>query len=587
MISRAAVCVVFRRYVLNGDESFLHHFVVLLAGGGLTDENLASLSSWYDYPVWLSRAFPFYYPLRVVFGAADISVLRVVNTILGSATLVLSFLIARRLIGSTYARCAAFLLTAFPLHIFEVLSFTPQIPGTLFVTMAVWLMLWIIDKESLSLSAVMSIGPLLGLVLLLAGVQRGGFDVLLIVSYPVLAALHSIRNGKRAISPALLVGLLALVTWWPAKHAFDAWIRAHDAHAIRSHVLGFMTRGSNPVSLGEYLLRYEQLDTASPVLEKQRVLVSVLATEVVREPLVTFGLVPAAKLGKFFALGYAPITEYGLASGGYIRAAQFSRALTIAYAPIVLFLCMFGLLTALNEPYFACQLSPLFLLIVLAAGAIVLVWESSPRYSHGVDFAILAIAALGFGSMRNGARGAIKLSAGAYRGIGLTVCAVLLLWVLLAVGLYVVAEHARTYLYLDMRNLIADMDGHPAELRALHRWTTSWERAITIPKGTSLPATLHLHLPMGEKGVRYSMSVWTSDPTIGEGASCVLIIPSVEGNAARSRLADLNSMRRGIWKTSSQRGLSIDLALLPPDGENSHILSKPLTWSIGYVLAER
>ncbi len=151
LVTRGAIVCACLRWPLVVDEIYLHRFVAQLRSGGFTDANFARLSELYDYPVWLSRAFPIYYPLRAIFGDGDITAVRVLNVLMGAATLFFVYALAKEFIGSRYARCAAFLYFLSPFHFFDVLSYTPQIPGTLTVTIALWLIIRGLRLRSASL----------------------------------------------------------------------------------------------------------------------------------------------------------------------------------------------------------------------------------------------------------------------------------------------------------------------------------------------------------------------------------------------------------------------------------------------------
>ncbi len=399
VVSRCAVVFLFRNYVLVGDEYFLHQFVVAMAKGGLNHLNLGQLSNSYDFPIWLSRALPIYYPLRVVFGSNDLVAVRILNTVMGAGTLAFTFFIAKRVTSARMARVAAWLLLIFPYHVFDVLGCEPEIPGTLLFTAGIWLLLRLMDERSYS-SKVIAEALLLGFLMALMGVVRGGLDLLLVVVAAVLV-LCSRRwgNNRRSAKAACLLALVAMAVWLPARYAVSRWVASYDLYHLRSQALGFLTRGSNPVSMGEYLLRYEELDAATPPVEKSRVLLSVLMTETRREPLVTLFAVPVAKLVKVFLPGYSASFERGLEMGGYNRATLAATGARLAFAPVLLIMGFIGALPASYRVWVVVRYRVPIVTVATASGALVLLWEASPRYSHCAHFALVILAAAGFAQL--------------------------------------------------------------------------------------------------------------------------------------------------------------------------------------------
>jgi hypothetical protein len=588
LLSRLAVVLAFPRAVLVADDAELHQFVVALRDGGFGAAHLARMSASYDYQVWLSRAFPVYYPLRVWFGDHDVFAVRLLNVALGAATLVLTFLILRRLCGTRAARVAAWLLTFFPCYFFNVIGYDPQIPGTLFFVAGVWLALGAFQKRPVAPLWLILRGAALGASLFLAGVQRGGVDLLLFAILLVFAALRALRRGSLSSQRgALAVLAVALIVWWPARSGVASWIHSHDAYGLRSHQLGFLTRGWNLPQLGEYLLRYEQLDIASPPADKKRVLLSVLATQVVREPVATLGAVPLAKVGKFFLLGYTANIEPALSKGGYGGAARFSKALQVAYTPLLLFLSMAGLAAALKSNAMAWRLALPLLAIVSAASAIVLLWETSPRYSQCVHFAFAGAAAVGYSQLRRGLRPALTIGAVPGKRFLLVVAAAGLLWVGFAAALSAGLRSASSYLFADIRHAEVTLADRPLRMEPLHRWTTPWEETIELENGVALPAKLRIAWPTAgqREGGDWNMSVWLPTPPAEPWASCRIVVPAADHHEMVYQLRDLAAMKRSAWTdVSPDNGRrAVDVVLLPPLGQTGFSPSGPITLAFGYI----
>jgi hypothetical protein len=87
------------------------------------------------------------------------------------------------------------------------------------------------------------------------------------------------RPRRLNLAVAVCTGILAIAVWWPVLHQFESWVHSHDVHKLRSKLLGYMTQGSNPVTLDEYFGRYRHLDAAAEQGSKRRVLLAVLVTE--------------------------------------------------------------------------------------------------------------------------------------------------------------------------------------------------------------------------------------------------------------------------------------------------------------------
>jgi len=591
--TRLAVAAVFPRYALINDDKLMHDFVATLAREGPTHATLARLSSGYDYYLYLYRAFPLYYPLRVFFGAADLVAVHVVNAILGAGTLVFTFLIARRLVGSAYARVAAWLLAICPYHVLDVLSYTPQIPGTFFLVVGIWFILGGLRKHPSPWRDALWRGLALGCLLILVGIQRNGQDEFLLALGAVVVALSALTKARRAgLAAMVATGVLAAAVWFPAKSHFDAWVRGNDVTRIRSPILGYVTRGWNLVSLGEYLGRYEQLDVAGAPQSKDRLLLSVLATEAARKPLIMFGVVPVVKASKFFALGFGATAEEGLDESGYRTAALLAMAFRLTYAPVVLLMCIAGFMAALNRWPLAWRLCLPTASIVLAAAAIVLLWEAQPRYSHCIHFALVTVAAVGFGSLREKGRSAFWLYGGAGRRVALSAATGLVVWLAVAGTVYGVSRQAWSYLYADVSAAVVEAGKQPAPARPLDKWTGAWEQVVTLSQGTRLPATLRIGWPSALEAKGYSglgISLWTPEPVEGAWASWRVLIPSARGGQQEYTLRELAVMKRGIWpaQTRGGAGQAVEIALLPPEGQAEFVLPQPARLAFGYVLAEK
>jgi hypothetical protein len=581
--SRAVVILAFPNYTPVGDELYFRRVVLALADRGLTASNLNRLSASYDYPVWVSRALPLYLPARVLFGASDLAAIRAIQTFLGAGTLVFTFLIAKRLAGSCCARIAAWLLTMFPCHLLGVLSYDPQIPGTFLFLAGVYLAVVATRRGNGTRGATYAgMGAAFGACLFLAGVQRGGIDFLLFAVALAAAALYRFASAKGR--PVRAVGAffaIAAVVWIPSRYATDRWIAANDVYHLRSHTLGFMTRGWNLVTLGEYLQRYEALDIASPAADKKRVLAAVLVTEFARQPL-ALGIVPAAKIAKFFLLGYAAPAQTGLLTGGYPKSAQVAKACTAAFAPLVLMLAGAGLLRALRGGRLRSRLLIPVLLLTGSVAAITILWETSPRYAHPVHFALAILAAIGALELR---KRPTPWAAIRDTGRKLAVAASMLgaAWLLLCCVVFAAASHAGSVTFADLRTCRAEMDGAVMRIEALHPWTRAWEGMIEIPGETPLPAEVRLSVPAPEryKNGRMAISLWLPDQPGGPCPSCRVV---VRGAAEAPYVRDLARMKRFYAAAGPGNGKNrvIEIGIEARERRTP----APIRLALGYILPD-
>jgi hypothetical protein len=515
LLSRAAIVLLFPSFVLPGDELYFHQFVTRLVPA-MAAGTIPTLSTIYDFPVWLSRAFPFYLPLAILFGPNDLWAARFLNVILGAAQLLILFFISRRLIGDRAARFTCLLLLIFPYHWINVLSYDPQIAGTFFLLIAVWMFLFLARRETYSAPILVCIGACLSLSLLLAGIQRGGIDLLLVGVMIVVVVVLLFFPPYRIHSRNIAVLALAVCALNPLRSEFNHWIKSNDANSLRSHTLGFMTRGWNLETLGEYLPLYEQLDAASPHAEKARTLEAILVTEFARQPIRSLIALPLIKTAKFFALGYASTAELGLSNAGYASATFVYQALRSLYAPIVLALCTLGTLLCWTRRRLQLRMLVPVLLIVMSCSAIVLLWETSPRYSHPVQFAVLMLSTLGVMRSRQvlAAMRQTKLL------IEVTGAAAALVagWLLVSACIFAFARAATAYQFADMRSVSVHLNGAPLVVQPLHSFSSSWEDAITIPAATSLPASVGVSFPEMTIAGRdhLTVSVWLPDSHPGK-----------------------------------------------------------------------
>ena len=590
LLSRCLIIFAFPHYVLAGDEGYLHGFVVSVAEKGMGRANLSALSSLYDYPVWLSRAFPIYFPMRVLFGSADLIAVRFCNAILGGVSVALVYWITRSLVPQSYARLAAGILAISPYHLADTLSYDPQIPGTFFFLAGIWLALDLIYSRSATISAKSIFrAVLLGFVLWLAGVQRGGIDALLFVGLVISAALcYFAYKGRLPAKRCAALLAISLVVWLPMQSAFQTWIASTDTHHVRSHVLGFMTRGWNLVSMGEYLARYEQLDISAPVNEKARVLKAVLVTEDVRRPVDVLAVVPPVKIAKFLAIGYGAWATDGLEKGGYPIAAHVLKALTSAAAVLMLLLCGIGLISVLRKAWLRVRLVIPLLLTVMSVSAITLLWETSARYSHMIHFALAILAAIGLVSLRKKPLWPKLVTVPLLKGVSLSFIGITIAWILCWSTLFVGAMMAKSYVFADLRGSSAEIAGTFVPVQALNARTAAWEGMIEVPSGTSLPVDVQVTvprsgLPLGSN--RFTLNAWIPEQKQPNPSPCRLQVYN-DGTSSVVSFEDPVLMPRfsAVAVAINGGARTFHFRILP--GVEGRQATAPLRLAFGYILPE-
>jgi hypothetical protein len=277
-----------------------------------------------------------------------------------------------------------------------------------------------------------------------------------------------------------------------------------------------MTRGWNLEASGEYLPILEQLDSVSAKPEKARTLEAVLVTEFAHQPVRALLILPFIKIAKFFAIGYASTAEAGLSDGGYARATLIYQSLRSLYAPLILLPCAVGLLICWESRRLQLRLMTPVLLMVMSCAAIVLIWETSPRYSHPVQFAMLMLATVGISRISRRPL-SLVLPARALLEVVSGSAAIVFCWLLLSACIFGAARSLTHEQLLDPRMMSLKIDDKPARVEPLHSFSASWEGDIALPQGTALPATVRVSFPEPPTGSwnHLSVSLWLPDAPSG------------------------------------------------------------------------
>ena len=413
-------------------------------------------------------------PLRWHFGADDVLAFQVLNCFMSAGIVALTFVIGRSFFDQAVCRAATLTMALFPLHVFDALTYSSDIPGTLMFMGAIALALRNSRKWIWT-------GGLLGALLFLLRIQRG-LDVVLVPLLFLLVLVLVIQGKRRTaarLAAAIGVALLILV---PAAQVHSEWLHKHDVARFTSDGFGFLARGWNPVTLGEYYNRYEQLEWATPPERKDRECLALVITQIVRQPLFTLGVLPFAKIAKFHLVGYGSGLEQGLAAAGHETVAASYTGLRIFFAPLLLGLALVGVYRAYTDERDSGQLVFLVWVWLAACLGCAVFGESQPRYSHCVHFVFALMAAAGLRQC------APRIEPGfrplRFALISVTVAGVA--YVVFGVILRVSLERlAGEFIFEDMRRATSERcEARPVQYKLAHfeRWLCSGEGSLALPR---------------------------------------------------------------------------------------------------------
>ncbi len=378
---KAAAALLVPRLPFNIDQNLFHHFAGRLAADGYGESTLASLSSFYDYPLWAGRIFPVHYLLERWGGSQAWVWLRILNVLAATLILCLTHALARRVLPSGKRKWAVFLLLALPFQTFWVTDYSHHLYSSLYLLAFAWAA-WELAFGKGRLPRRMGLSALAS-VCLLGMAWHGGVDWIAAGMAAALVALHLLtqHNARQSARLALLLLVLPLAVAAILKGPLlmDR-IHACDAHRHNSVLPAFMARGWCPATGGEYTPRYERLDRATPWPEKPKAMFRLIASQIRHEPLETCFWLPCVKTSKLFLVGYASNLEESLAlahSPALPRVNWIRRAGTVFFLLFVLL----GSIRLAGTNRLTPAWTPVLLVPLLTWGAYVLGGETSPRYS--------------------------------------------------------------------------------------------------------------------------------------------------------------------------------------------------------------
>jgi hypothetical protein len=127
-----------------------------------------------------------------------------------------------------------------------------------------------------------------------------------------------------------------------------------------------------------------------------------------------------------------------------------------------------------------------------------------------------------------------------------------------------VARSATNYQFLDPRALSALLGNKTVPVEPLHSFSSSWEGAIRLPAGTTLPASVQVSFPQPRTAGwdHLSVSIWLPDVTTGQdlcqvscrtGKMSIAIPAAASGHIARVQVPKSGALSLTITSAARQR----------------------------------
>jgi hypothetical protein len=279
-----------------------------------------------------------------------------------------------------------------------VVDYSHHIAGAFYFAASIFLSLWIYRHRSSFYKALCGSIPL-SLLLCILSIQRGVH--LLMIGLLMLLVILSAFQRERArnkIQLAIFVLLIPLFIMVPFSRQFNSWARAHDKYKLAPGLTGFLARGWNLETMGEYYGPYEQIARTLPQGEKQEVMLQLVLTQIHRYPVESLIVLPGIKILKFFLVGYASGLEESFSLSGWDGIRSAFRGSRLFVTPFILALAALGCLKIVGKQYSV----PLYFLIISATVTCLIftfLGETSPRYSVYIYHVLLLLAAYSFDSL--------------------------------------------------------------------------------------------------------------------------------------------------------------------------------------------
>lgn len=506
--AKAATALLVPRLPFNIDQALFHQFATRLAADAYGPETLASLSAFYDYPLWAGRIFPVHYLLERWGGSWAWAWTRAMNVAAATLMLCLTRSLARRILPPGKRKWAVFLLLALPFQTFWVTDYSHHLYSSLYLLVFAWTAQKLaFEPETLPRRVGLSV---LASTCMLGMAWHGGVDWIAAGMAAAIVALHvaTRRDARQSCLLALLLlvvpGTMAATLKGPIL--LDR-IHACDAFRHNSVLPAFMARGWCPETGGEYHRRYEELDKATPWPQKPEAMFRLVASQIRHEPLETCVWLPCVKTAKLFLVGYASNFEESLALAqspalpwiNWVR-----RAGTVFFLLFVLA----GSIRMAALKQIPATWAPVLLVPLLTWGAYVLGGETSPRYSVFCQPFLAIVGGFAFGGGWIPARG-IRL--------GLSRMLVVFLFLLAAAGILAGVIHAVPghAVYVDLRG-----DGNATTAEGPF---PLFERTVLLPPGEE---TVTMDWPVPDRATGCSFYLLHCRGAM-EGAFLTLALPDL------------------------------------------------------------
>lgn len=449
------------------DSGFFRWFLDRLAEGGYTVENLRGLTEHYDYGAWCTRAWPVYLPLRWWTGPeAFAPAVQALQAVLAAACVPLAWRVAWLLRGRRAARWTVAAMVGMPGFAMQCIGLNHQVLGACEFLAATWLLAeWMFGGGTAWKKAALAAGMC---VLAAAARFEGSAWSLFLLGATVLLALECVRPGERRLTAGVALVAMVLVPAQIGRMVTDKMLApAAEANpeSINGGSLAFMARGWDFEWGGEYSDAMQTLDVLTPRADKERVFKAYLAGQCAYNgPALVTRLFPS-KLAKFLLPGYASLAEEILWANGAERTARLARGARTGWfvlfcAPLALW-GLWRLVRHAGHPRTAWLVIP----VALTGVAVMLVGETSPRYSMPVQALLFAAAACGL-TFRTGKSGdAVPVEDGAPvfpRPFAVGLGVVLVAYFSFAAGLLALRGTVRSSALADMRAASLE-SGHPRD----------------------------------------------------------------------------------------------------------------------------
>lgn len=444
------------------DSGFFRWFLNRFAEGGYTSENLRGLTGHYDYGAWTTRAWPIYLPLRwwtgpKAFGPA----VQVLQASLGAVCVPLAWRVAYLLGGRRTARWTVAAMAGMPGFAMQSVGLNHQVLGACEYLAATCLLAeWMFGgggawKKAALASEMCVLAPI-------AYFEYSTWS-LFVLGAEFLLAFECVRpTGRRLLAIAALVVMVFVPDRIGRMVASEVLVPAREANpeSINGGSLAFMARGWDFEWGGEYSDALQTLDVLTPRADKERVFKAYLAGQCAYNgPALVTRLFPM-KLAKFLLAGHASLAEEVLQANGADTATHLARGARVGW-----FVLLYGPLMLLGLWRLAGRTADvrtawLIIPTALTGIAVMLVGETSPRYSMPVQALLLAAGACGLAEGRNEDGGGAKQATRTPFAVGLGI--VVGGYLVVAAGLFALRGTWQKYALADTRAAVLE-GGRPVD----------------------------------------------------------------------------------------------------------------------------